>query len=76
MKELTAAAVLGLHALHLMLRKAKPVTVREIRRSSRFAPDRIRSVLGRLLKAGLIQGRQGSGYVLARAPGEIALRDV
>jgi len=76
MKELSASTILALHALHLMLRKRKPVTLREIHGSSRFDSDLIRAIVGKLRKSGLIRGRSGHGYVLAKAPGEIALQDV
>lgn len=76
MRELTAATVLALHALHLMLKKNKPVTLKEIRRSSGFGIARVRPVIGKLRHAGLIRRRSGHGYMLSKAPGEISIRDV
>jgi Rrf2 family protein len=76
MKALSSETVLALHALHGMMRKGTPVTVREIGRSSGFREERIRPVLARLREAGLIEGRRGRGFVLARSPGEITLRAI
>jgi Rrf2 family protein len=75
MRELTAATALGLHALHLMVQKSKPVSLNEIRRSGGFAISDVRRVLRRLTDAGLAESRPSRGYVLARASGEITLLD-
>jgi len=76
MKELSEKTVLALYAMHLMLRKKKPASVAEIVRSGRFAPDRVRAVLGKLQAGGLIRSRSGRGFVLAKAPGEISVLGV
>jgi Rrf2 family protein len=76
MRELTADAVLAVHALHLMMRKNKAVTSKEIQKSSGFPLRLIRSVVARLHRRGLIRKGSGSGYLLARAPGEITLQDI
>jgi len=76
MKELSASAVLALHALHLMARKTGPVSAAEISRASGFATAQVKRVLERLSAAELVESRPGRGYMLARAPGEISIRDV
>jgi Rrf2 family protein len=76
MKELSTSAVLALHALHLMVRKAAPVSTGEISGKSGSAIGQVKRVLEKLGAAGLIESRRGQGFVLARAPGEISLRDV
>jgi Rrf2 family protein len=76
MRELTAATILALHSLHLMLRKNRAITAKEIRDSTGFAPEMIRAVVGKLRRNGVIRSRSGHGYVLAKAPGEITLQDV
>lgn len=76
MRELTADTVVALHALHLMLRKRKPVTIQEIHESGGFEVDLIRAIVGKLRRKGLILSRSGHGYVPTRAPGEISIRDV
>ena len=76
MRELTAATIAALHALHLMLRRQKPMSIREIQQSGGFDSELIRAVVGKLRNAGLVGSRSGHGYVLAKAPGEISIRDV
>jgi Rrf2 family protein len=76
MKELTADAVLALHALHLMMIKTKAVSIHEIQQSSGFPLDRIRSVLDKLFRADLIRNYAGGRYVLAKAPGEVSVQHV
>lgn len=76
MKELTASMIVALHSLHRMMRRGGAVAAKEIRQSSGFAADRVRAVLSRLRRAGLIRSRPGRGYVLAKAPGEITVLDI
>ena len=76
MKELSPASVLALHALHLMMRRNTAVTSKEIQESSGFPLRRIRTVLPKLRRRGLIRKEAGCGYVLARAPGEITLEEI
>jgi Rrf2 family protein len=75
MRKLTAATALGLHALHLMVQKSKPVSLNEIRRSGGFSISEVRRILRQLASAGLVESRPSRGYVLARAAGEITLLD-
>ena len=70
------ATTLGLHALQLMVRKDKPVSVSEIARSGGFKPSGVRRVLRLLGLAGLVESRPSRGFALARAPGEISVLDV
>jgi Rrf2 family protein len=76
MRGLTADMMLALHALHLMLRKRKPVTIAEIRKSSGFDFRPVRSVMAKLRLYELIRSRSGHGFVLAKAPGEITIQNV
>jgi Rrf2 family protein len=76
MKELSRDTVLGLFAMHLLLRKQKPASLEEIRRAGAFPRPEIRGVIDKLRKGGLIRARSHHGYVLARAPGEISILDV
>jgi len=76
MKELSHETVVGLFAMHLLLRKRKPATLQEIRRAGAFPQTEVRGVIDKLRKGGLIRTRSNHGYVLAKAPGEISLFEV
>jgi Rrf2 family protein len=76
MRPLTEGTVLALHALQLMMLKQGPVTHRDISRSSGFPADRIRWVVARLRKAGLVQSLPGRGFALRKAPGEITVHEL
>ncbi len=76
MRELSEATVLALHALQAMMLKRTALSIPELVRSSGFAGDRIRPLLARLQREGLIRGRPGRGFVLARSPGEITLHEI
>jgi Rrf2 family protein len=76
MRELSAATVLALHALQAMMLKGAPVSIRSIARSSGSDAGRIRSLLARLEREGLVRSHPGRGFVLARSPGEISLLEV
>ncbi len=76
MSELSTATILALHALHAMMRRGRPVSVREISRTGGFPTERVRRVLAKLQQAEMIRSRPGRGYVLSRAPGEVSVRDV
>jgi Rrf2 family protein len=76
MRELTSDSALGLHALHLMVKRDKPASLNEISRSSGFGVPQVRRVLNRIRQAGMIESRPGRGFVLARPPGEINVRDL
>lgn len=76
MRELSSSGIVALHALHLMMRRNQPVSPDEIQESSGFPRELIRAVLPGLLRDGLIQKSTGRGYVLARSPGEISLRQI
>lgn len=76
MKELSHETVLGLFAMHLLLRKRKPASLQEISRAGAFRPPEVRGVIDKLRKGGLIGTRSKHGYVLAKAPGEISILDI
>jgi Rrf2 family protein len=75
MKGLSEASILALHGLHVLLRKQAPVRMKEIQKTSGFDLRRIRSVIRKLRRAGLIRSTR-RGYILARAPGEISILEV
>ena len=76
MRPLTEGTVLALHALQLMMLKQGHLTLRDISRSSGFPADRIRGVVAKLRKAGLVKNLPGRGYGLCKAPGEISIREL
>ena len=76
MRPLTEGSVLALHALQLMMLKQGPVTNRDISRSSGFPVERIRWVVARLRRAGLVQSLPGRGFALRKAPGEITVHEL
>jgi len=66
-------------ALHLAKRaSALPVTGRDIATKERLPADYVEQILLRLRRAGVIKSTRGArgGYMLARPPSEISLRDV
>lgn len=66
-------------ALHLAKRtESGPVNGREIARLERLPADYVEQILLRLRRAGVITSTRGArgGYVLARPPSEISIRDV
>ena len=66
-------------ALHLARRGAEaPVTGRHIATVERLPPDYVEQILLRLRRAEIIRSTRGAhgGYTLARAPGQISVRDV
>jgi Rrf2 family protein len=76
MKELSRNTVLGLFAMHLLLRKRKPTSLQEISRAGAFPRPELRGVIDKLRKAGLIRSRSNHGYILAKAPGDISILEV
>ncbi len=66
-------------ALHLARRAEEgPITGREIAEVERLPGDYVEQILLRLRRAGLVRSTRGArgGYVLARAPEEISIRNV
>jgi Rrf2 family protein len=76
MREFGTDAILGVHAMHLLVQKGRAVSLRELRRSGGFPLASARTVLHRLQEAGLVASRPRRGYVLSRAAGEITLLDI
>lgn len=76
MRPLTEGTVLALHALQLMMLKQGHVTLQDISRSSGFPTERIRWVVGKLRKAGLVKSLPGLGFALHKAPGEITIQEL
>ena len=66
-------------ALHLARRAGEgPITGREIASGERLPADYVEQILLRLRRAGLVNSTRGArgGYMLARAPEEISVREV
>jgi Rrf2 family protein len=66
-------------ALHLARRVDEgPVTGREIAEVERLPGDYVEQILLRLRRAGIVRSTRGArgGYVLARAPEEVSIRNV
>ena len=66
-------------ALHLGRRRGNgPVAARELSEEERLPPDYVEQILLRLRRAGLVESVRGArgGYLLAREPGRITVRDV
>ena len=66
-------------ALHLARRADEgPVTGREIAEVERLPGDYVEQILLRLRRAGIVRSTRGArgGYVLARAPEEVSIRNV
>jgi len=65
--------------LHLAQRaSADPVTGRDIALKEKLPADYVEQILLRLRRAGVVNSTRGAkgGYMLARSPGEITMRDV
>ena len=58
--------------------EARPVQVRVIGERQRIPARYLEQIFQHLRRAGLVQGKRGpgGGYVLARSPAEITLRDI
>ncbi len=76
MEALSKTVVQGLGALHLLMRAQRPTDARSIAAAVKAPSTLLRSILSKLRRGGLIQRQAGRGYVLARAPGEIRLKDI
>ena len=75
----TSAFALAAHAVALLaFRGENGATSALIAASASTHPARMRRVLGMLVRAGIVSGREGAGggYVLARSPDEITLAEV
>lgn len=76
MKALTETTILAVHSLHLMSLKEAHVNVSAISRSSGFPAERIRGIVEKLRKAGLVKDLPDRGFALAKAPGEIKIEEI
>lgn len=67
-------------SIHLARRgaNAAPVAARELADAERLPPDYVEQILLRLRRAGLVESVRGArgGYLLARLPAAISVRDV
>ena len=67
-------------SIHLARRgvNAPPVAARELADAERLPPDYVEQILLRLRRAGLVESVRGArgGYLLARLPAAISVRDV
>jgi DNA-binding IscR family transcriptional regulator len=59
-----------------MMLKQGPVAIQDISRSSGFPAERIRWVVAKLRKAGLVKNLPRRGLILQRAPGEITVQEL
>lgn len=76
MKELSESTVRALGALHLLMQAKRPLSTPTLARRVKAPVRLLHGILSKLALAGLVQGRVGRGFVLARAPGEIRLEDI
>ena len=73
-----AGAEYALHSLLVLAARSEPVSVRDLA-SFQALPERfLAKILTKLEKAGLVEGTEGvrGGFLLARPPERIAVRDV
>lgn len=76
MNALDKDTVLALHALQLMTKMNRPVRSEEIVHTSGFDDVSVARVLRKLKRAELLEFRPRMGFALAKAPGEISVRDI
>jgi Rrf2 family protein len=76
MKELTKDTVLALHALQLMSKMNRAVTTEEIAQSSGYDGVSVARVIRRMKRAGVVRSHPRVGFALAKASGEISMREI
>lgn len=76
MLDLAKETVLGLYALHFLALRTRMVALAEIARHGKVPARRMESILKKLRAAGLIRGRSGHGYALARPAASISVDEV
>jgi Rrf2 family protein len=70
--------IISIHLARQGRRSAGPVAARELAESERLPADYVEQILLRLRRAGLVESVRGArgGYLLAREPEAISVRDV
>jgi Rrf2 family transcriptional regulator, iron-sulfur cluster assembly transcription factor len=70
--------IISLHLARRGRSNPAPVAARELADAERLPPDYVEQILLRLRRAGLVESVRGArgGYLLARPPAEITVRDV
>lgn len=73
-----AGAEYALHSLLVIAAREAPVSVRDLARFQDLPERFLAKVFSRLEKAGLVEGIEGigGGFVLARPPGRVTVREV
>jgi len=73
-----ASAEYALHSLLIMVARTEPVSVRDLARFQKLPERFLAKLFTRLKKAGIVSGTEGikGGFVLARPPEQISVRDV
>lgn len=74
--ELDGNTICALYCLQYLARKSVPSRREEIARAGRIGKVRIGRALAALQRHGLVAGRRGGGWNLARPAGEITVSDV
>jgi Rrf2 family transcriptional regulator, iron-sulfur cluster assembly transcription factor len=70
--------IISLHLAKRGRREAAPVAARELAETERLPADYVEQILLRLRRAGIVESVRGArgGYLLAKAPEAISVRDV
>jgi len=76
MLDLAKETVWGLYALHYLAVRERLTGAAEIARHGRIPPKALAPILKKLRAAGLLRGRPGHGYALARPAGTISVTEV
>ena len=76
MLDLPKEAMWGLFALHVLASKTRAAGAGEIARQGRIPAKRLAPILKKLRAAGLVRGRVGHGYILAKPAGSVSVHDV
>jgi Rrf2 family protein len=73
-----AGAEYALHSLLVLAAREAPVSVRDLAQFQDLPERFLAKVFARLVKAGLVRGIEGigGGFVLARPPGRVTVREV
>lgn len=73
-----AGSEYALHSLLILAARSEPVSVRDLARFQELPERFLAKLFTRLEKAGLVEGAEGvrGGFVLARAPEQITVKDV
>lgn len=73
-----AGAEYALHSLLILAARSEPVSVRDLARFQELPERFLAKLFTRLEKAGLVEGIEGvrGGFVLARRPEKVAVRDI